>query len=55
MIYKNKHPFKSNQNMNVYYSYYIYEYTYSWEFPCGSAGEESVCNDRDLGLIPGIG
>ena len=41
--------------MNVYYSYYIYEYTYSWEFPCGSAGEESVCNERDLGLIPGMG
>jgi len=24
-------------------------------FPCGSAGEESVCNARDLGSIPGLG
>ena len=23
-------------------------------FPCGSAGEESVCNAGDLGLIPGL-
>ena len=23
-------------------------------FTCGSAGEESVCNVRDLGLIPGL-
>ena len=24
-------------------------------FPCGSAGKESTCNSRDLGLIPGLG
>ena len=24
-------------------------------FPCGSAGKESSCNARDLGLIPGLG
>ena len=24
-------------------------------FPCGSAGKESVCSVRDLGLIPGLG
>ena len=24
-------------------------------FPRGSAGKESVCNVRDLGLIPGLG
>ena len=23
--------------------------------PCGSAGKESACNVRDLGLIPGLG
>ena len=24
-------------------------------FPCGSAGKESACNVKDLGLIPGLG
>ena len=24
-------------------------------FPCGSAGKESACNERDLGSIPGSG
>ena len=24
-------------------------------FPCGSAGKESACNVRGLGLIPGLG
>ena len=24
-------------------------------FPCGSAGEEFICNAGDLGLIPGLG
>ena len=24
-------------------------------FPCGSAGKESACNARDLGVIPGLG
>ena len=24
-------------------------------FPCGSAGKESACHVRDLGLIPGLG
>ena len=24
-------------------------------FPCGSAGKESTCNARDLGLIPVLG
>ena len=24
-------------------------------FPCGSAGKESVCNEEDLGSIPGLG
>ena len=24
-------------------------------FPCGSVGKESTCNERDLGLIPGLG
>ena len=24
-------------------------------YPCGSAGKESTCNMRDLGLIPGLG
>ena len=24
-------------------------------FPCGSAGKETTCNARDLGLIPGLG
>ena len=24
-------------------------------FPCGSAGKESTCNGRDMGLIPGLG
>ena len=23
-------------------------------FPCGSAGKESACNVRELGLIPGL-
>ena len=23
--------------------------------PCGSAGKESTCNARELGLIPGLG
>ena len=41
--------------MNVYYSHYIYEYTYSWQFSCGSAGEESAFKEGDLGLIPGMG
>ena len=27
----------------------------SHENPCGSAGEASACNVRDLGLIPGLG
>ena len=26
-----------------------------WGFPCGSAGKETTCNVRDLGLIPGLG
>ena len=25
------------------------------DFPCGSAGKESACNVRDLGLTPGLG
>ena len=25
------------------------------DFPCGSAGKESTCSARDLGLIPGLG
>ena len=25
------------------------------DFPCGSAGKESSCNEGDLGLIPGLG
>ena len=25
------------------------------DFSCGSAGKESACNARDLGLIPGLG
>ena len=25
------------------------------DFPCGSAGKESVCNVGDLGSIPGLG
>ena len=25
------------------------------DFPCGSAGKESVCNVRDLGLVPRLG
>ena len=24
-------------------------------FPCGSAGKESTCNERDLGSVPGLG
>ena len=24
-------------------------------FPCGSAGKESVCDEGDLGSIPGLG
>ena len=24
-------------------------------FPAGSVGKESTCNERDLGLIPGLG
>ena len=24
-------------------------------FPCGSVGNESACNERDLGSIPGLG
>ena len=24
-------------------------------FPCGSAGKESACNERDLRLIPNLG
>ena len=24
-------------------------------FPCDSAGKESTCNARDMGLIPGLG
>jgi len=24
-------------------------------FPCGSAGKESTCNARDLGIIPRLG
>ena len=36
-------------------------YVYAWPiptrmgFPCGSAGNESVCNAEDLGSIPGLG
>ena len=26
-----------------------------WGFPCGSAGKQSTCNARDLGLIPELG
>ena len=33
--------------------YFIYSSMYM--FPCGSAGKESACNARDLGLIPGLG
>ena len=25
------------------------------DFPCDSAGKESICNEGDLGLIPGLG
>ena len=25
------------------------------DFPCGSAGKESICNVGDLALIPGLG
>ena len=25
------------------------------DFPCGSAGKESTCNEGDMGLIPGLG
>ena len=28
---------------------------YLWDFPCGSAGKESACNEGDLGSIPGLG
>ena len=31
---------------------YLYK---SLSFPCGSAGKESACNARDLGLIPELG
>ena len=24
-------------------------------FPCGSVGKESICNEGDLGSIPGLG
>ena len=35
---------------------WIYKHVLGMEgFPCGSAGEESTCNEGDLGLIPGIG
>ena len=27
----------------------------SRDFPCGSAGKESICNAGDLGSIPGLG
>ena len=26
-----------------------------WDFPCGSAGKESTCNEGDLGSVPGLG
>ena len=29
--------------------------TFERDFPCGSAGKESACNARHLGLIPGLG
>ena len=29
--------------------------TFERDFPCGSAGKESACNARHLGLIPGSG
>ena len=32
-----------------------YTIQYSEDFPCCSAGKESACNARDLGLIPGLG
>ena len=28
---------------------------YLLDFPCGSAGKESACNEGDLGSIPGLG
>ena len=32
-----------------------YPLQYSWVFLVGSAGKESTCNSRDLGVIPGLG
>ena len=29
--------------------------TVHWGFPGGSAGKEPVCNEGDVGLIPGLG
>ena len=29
--------------------------SHSLDFLCGSAGKESACNARDLGVIPGLG
>ena len=30
-------------------------FSYKLGLPCGSAGKESACNVRNLGLIPGLG
>ena len=34
----------------------IFRFIFQWtsDFPCGSAGKESTCNEGDLGLIPGL-
>ena len=34
---------------------YMLQITKIKGFPGGSDGEESICNARDLGLIPGLG
>ena len=36
------------------YIYIYYIYIYIWGFPGGLNSQESTCNVRDLGSIPGV-
>ena len=43
---------------NIYlllFNIYLLKLLVALGFPCGSAGQESACSARDLGVIPGLG
>ena len=42
-------------NANLFCSVFVFVSNLSQHFPGSSAGKESICNERDLSLIPGSG